>query len=367
MAEVEISYKGSTIASMSASGTKTLLTEGKYLEDDVTVAYSRPSAPSGTKQISVTQNGTTTEDVTAYASAEITANVPNSYSAGDEGKVVSSGALVSQSSATYTTNNTYDTTLVNSVTVNVSGGGGGTPAGTVTQDQNGYLVLSDEAGGGGRVLPSTYTARNYIQTAGDAYIDTGIHEYPVAFTGFEGQISAYHSDTPGQKALFGYQGLSGTTASAYRFMMYLSNDNTIRYYGQVSGESSDIGGWVASTADTEQVNNISASFVDNATYPVFTVNNTETTGNKKKTTTASAANGNMYLLAQNIQGGGPSTYDKTVDGTWIRCHWFKIYCFGGVVRDFVPCTRNADGVAGFYDFVTEGFYPSIGENAFTYG
>ena len=80
------------------------------------------SSPSGTKEISISQNGTTTENVAAYASAEITVNVPNTYSAGDEGKVVSSGALVSQTSATYTTNNTYDTTLVNSVTVNVSGG-----------------------------------------------------------------------------------------------------------------------------------------------------------------------------------------------------------------------------------------------------
>ena len=41
MAEVEISYKGSAIAQMNASGTKTLLTEGKYLEDDVTVEYTR--------------------------------------------------------------------------------------------------------------------------------------------------------------------------------------------------------------------------------------------------------------------------------------------------------------------------------------
>lgn len=48
MAEVEISYKGNNIATMNASGTKTLLTEGKYLEDDVTVEYTRPSAPSGT-------------------------------------------------------------------------------------------------------------------------------------------------------------------------------------------------------------------------------------------------------------------------------------------------------------------------------
>ena len=41
--------------------------------------------PTGTKEISITQNGVTTEDVKAYASAKITTNVPNSYAAGDEG------------------------------------------------------------------------------------------------------------------------------------------------------------------------------------------------------------------------------------------------------------------------------------------
>lgn len=51
-------------------------------------------------------------------------NVPNSYSAGDEGKVVSNGALVAQSSDSVTQNGTVDTTLISSLEVNVSGGGG---------------------------------------------------------------------------------------------------------------------------------------------------------------------------------------------------------------------------------------------------
>lgn len=34
------------------------------------------TTPTGTKQISITQNGTTTEDVSSYASAQITVNVP---------------------------------------------------------------------------------------------------------------------------------------------------------------------------------------------------------------------------------------------------------------------------------------------------
>ena len=50
------------------------------------------------------------------------ANIPNIYAAGDEGKVVSSGALVSQTPRTVLSNGTYDTTLNNSVVVNVPGG-----------------------------------------------------------------------------------------------------------------------------------------------------------------------------------------------------------------------------------------------------
>ena len=75
--------------------------------------------PAGTKQIN--QNGT--HDVTQYASAEV--NVPNTYAASDEGKVVQSGALVSQSSQTIDTNGTYDTTTKNEVVVDVQSGGGG--------------------------------------------------------------------------------------------------------------------------------------------------------------------------------------------------------------------------------------------------
>lgn len=74
--------------------------------------------------LNVTQNGTYTAP-SGKAYSPVTALVPNTYGSGDEGKVVQNGALVAQTSRTLTQNGTYDTTTNDSVTVNVSGGGGG--------------------------------------------------------------------------------------------------------------------------------------------------------------------------------------------------------------------------------------------------
>ena len=43
MSDITISYKGTDIATMDASGTKTLQTSGKYCEDDITLQYVKPS------------------------------------------------------------------------------------------------------------------------------------------------------------------------------------------------------------------------------------------------------------------------------------------------------------------------------------
>jgi len=94
--------------------------------------------PTGT--ISITANANDI-DVTNYAEADV--NVPNTYSASDEGKVVDNGALVSQTSDTVTQNGTVDTTLISSLTVNVSGGGGGgyaTGTFTPTADSKTFTV-----------------------------------------------------------------------------------------------------------------------------------------------------------------------------------------------------------------------------------
>lgn len=75
-----------------------------------------------TKNISA--NGTyTASDDSADGYSSVSVDVPNSYTAQDEGKVVDNGQLVAQTDyGTVTENGTYDTTNNNSITVDVPSG-----------------------------------------------------------------------------------------------------------------------------------------------------------------------------------------------------------------------------------------------------
>lgn len=71
-----VTYKGSTLTTVN-NQTRVLETAGTWLEDDITLTDVTQGGitPTGTKQISISQNGTVTEDVTNYANAQITVNV----------------------------------------------------------------------------------------------------------------------------------------------------------------------------------------------------------------------------------------------------------------------------------------------------
>ena len=98
-----------TQINITANGTKTLATAGKYCDRNIDVNVSVPSngiTPTGNKTI--TTNGT--HDVTQYANAVVNVPVPSGY-------VKPSG------SKTITENGTYDVTNYASAVVSVSGGG----------------------------------------------------------------------------------------------------------------------------------------------------------------------------------------------------------------------------------------------------
>lgn len=141
------------------------------------------SGNTGSKTISA--NGTysaSADSLDGYD--EVTVNVPNTYASGDEGKVVSSGALVAQTSRSVTANGTYDTTTNDSVVVDVPTGGGST-LGTKTITQNGtYNASSDSldgysqvtvnvSGGGGSVQGFELYAAD---SAGGSRKNSGVYD-----------------------------------------------------------------------------------------------------------------------------------------------------------------------------------------------
>lgn len=94
MPDVNISYKGESIASMDASGTKTLNTQGKYCEGNITVQYTDPEKPTQTKSVTPTESAqTVAPDSGKVLSSVSVGAIPSSY--------VGSG-VTRKAAATYT-------------------------------------------------------------------------------------------------------------------------------------------------------------------------------------------------------------------------------------------------------------------------
>ena len=99
-------------------GTITINDNGEYDVKDKAGAIVEVLPDLTTKNIS--QNGNySAQDENHDGYSSVSVSVPNSYAAGDEGKVVQSGALVSQSSESISQNGTYDTTTKNEVVVSI--------------------------------------------------------------------------------------------------------------------------------------------------------------------------------------------------------------------------------------------------------
>ena len=170
---VNVTPSVTNVAGYIAGGTKT----------GTAVTVSASELDSGTK--SITSNGSS-QDVVGYAAVDVA--VPNSYSAADEGKVVSSGALVAQTAhadvTPTTSDQTIDTTTNNSIKVK---GDADLVAGNVKKDVEIFGVTGTYEGGGG--VSYDDLAKNLVPDGDVNLTVTSIEQYGLAY--FIGKSSGW--------------------------------------------------------------------------------------------------------------------------------------------------------------------------------
>lgn len=201
--------------------------------------------------------------------------------------------------------------------------------------------------GGGKVgikkpttsrLPDGFTELVYIESSGEQYFNTEFNpKYNTRVVMDISDLSA------GAGWLFGARDTSSSSSTNRFGLTRVTSNDTVR---------SDYWGGNKSTAvsDTE----IGARTIIDKNANVLTMWGYTVTHTAVSSGECSQP---MYLLALNNAG---TVYSSKASCKLYSC---QIYDNGTLVRDFVPCLSDADGV-GLYDLVNNKFYGNAGTGSF---
>lgn len=207
------------------------------------------------------------------------------------------------------------------------------------------------SGSGGKSprLPRQYQEVEFLQSSGAQGFDTGLKFTPNTTIETEFEWTACSGTSGGT----GYDtDIIGVEGGTNGFAILLNNfDNSrnrliVSTAGQLSNSSS------AYTANTKYLGRVGQTMTGTTVY----INNHEWNYVGVKTTSVY----NLAMFCRNKSGTfGAFAYAKIYS-----C---KIWDETTLVRDFVPCYRKADSVAGMYDVVNDVFYTNQGSGSFIVG
>lgn len=246
--------------------------------DDKWVKVLPTPTPTPVDNTKITDNGDYSlinNDFTGYN--EVSVDVDNSFTPVDEGKVVSDGALIAQTSypTEITENDTYDTTNYNSITVNVSGGGISSDGDVRFLDYDGTVVQS-------------YSADDFANLS--AMPANPSHEGLTA-QGWNWSLA----DAKTHVAANGKLDIG---------QMYITSDGKTRLYYVIPKDSLTLDLYLTLDSDTE----LDVDWGDNSQHTTWTSSD----GDSSKTHTY--ANGGRYTVAITVVSGGFSC--KSSDGSY---------------------------------------------------
>lgn len=253
MADVTITYKGNEITSMSATGTKTLLTKGQYCEDDFTIAYTQPSAPSPSLQAKTNISPTT-------SSQTITADEGYDGLSSVQINAMPSGSA-STPATTITANPTISVNASGLITATASASKSVTPtvsAGYVSAGTAGTVSVS----GSNTSQLTAKAAATYTPTTADQTIASG--QYLTGAQTIKGDANLLAENIKDGVTIFGVTGTytGGGGGGSYTVTVTLTNPRhsthfaSFDIYEQLSDSYYDMGeliGQISSPTGSTQV------------------------------------------------------------------------------------------------------------------
>jgi len=221
-------------------------------------------------------------------------------------------------------------------------------------DQNSMLnsnfsaKIQVEAIGTNTLLPPEYQRVEYIESTGTQYIDTG-YVNSSDNNPYKIEIDFKLESLSNDGFVFG---TARNTGNQYSFIFGYNLSDNAWIFSRLGSSGSGIR---FGTPDTSR-HTIKYVFNEGLYFDGVLESTTV-----EQASTSISSNKNIGLFAR-IRGTTPNAYSN------IRMYSCKFYESENIlVRDFVPCYRKSDNVAGLYDVVNNEFYTNSGTGNFVVG
>ena len=223
-----------------------------------------------------------------------------------------------------------------------------------TNSGTGELKIGDIVNGNDE-LPSEYQEVEYIESAQTQWIDTGVHPQDIDTMEADITLEQLRQQQERQFFLGGNYDSSSTTSgvASYVYVVVESrmNNQIQLWYGTYRGTPSYWTLGERKKIKTVLKKGLQQMYVDG-----------EIVLNNSTAHEPPVSSRTLPLMAYNYKDNTLANY-----GWGGRVYSLKLSKEGVMVRDFVPCYRRSDGVAGLYDRITGTFYTNAGTGSFTVG
>ena len=197
------------------------------------------------------------------------------------------------------------------------------------------------------LLPIEYQEVDYIQSTGTQYIDTGIVPTTNTEVIFKGRIMALLPASNNADILCGVRSQSAGHNARY---MPCSINGTIKSYRSVYGTGGATGNFTYEEEHYIDINNDYSQIVIDENISTSITN------------TFIPSSNHLCMFASGDDNSTPSYYSIG------RIYYCKIIDKSSdILREFIPCYRKSDNVAGMYDLVNNIFYINNGTGTFIIG